>query len=280
VRARLGGPFGRLLTSVGISGTGDGIRQTALPLLAAVVTGNPLGVSAVAVAQTLPWLLVSLLAGALVDRWDRRTVTVVTNLVRAALAAVLTALVALGLADIPALCVVAFGLTAAETFADAAAQALLPALVDVTDLERANSRLSVVGSVAVQFVGPPVGGLLFAARRAVPFLADAVSFAAAALLLRALPPLKAQGQASALRAEIAEGLRFLFRRPLLRALVGAVAVNNLLTEAVFGIFVLYALHLGPAQYGLPFTAYALGGCSAGCARCGCATCSAGPHIVP
>jgi hypothetical protein len=79
---------------------------------------------------------------------------------------------------------------------------------------------------------------------------------------------------------IAEGLRFLFRRPLLCALVGAVAVNKLLTEAVFGIFVLYALHLGPAQYGLPFTAYALGGCSAGCARCGCATCSAGPHIVP
>jgi MFS family permease len=265
VGVRLGGPFGRLLTSVGISGTGDGIRQTALPLLAAVVTGNPLGVSAVAVAQTLPWLLVSLLAGALVDRWDRRTVTVVTNLVRAALAVVLTALVALDLADIPALCIVAFGLTTAETFADAAAQALLPALVDVTDLERANSRLSVVGSVAVQFVGPPVGGLLFAARRAVPFLADAVSFAAAALLLRALPSLRVQDAAppvASLRAEIAEGLRFLFRRPLLRALVGAVAVNNLLTEAVFGIFVLYALHvlhLGPAQYGLLFTAYALGG---------------------
>jgi hypothetical protein len=93
----------------------------------------------------------------------------------------------------------------------------------------------------------------------VPFLVDAVSFAAAALLLRALPPLKAQAPASALRAEIAEGLRFLFRRPLLRALVGAVAVNKLLTEAVFGIFVLYALHLGPAQYSLLFTAYALGG---------------------
>jgi MFS family permease len=264
VRARLGGPFGRLLTSVGISGTGDGIRQTALPLLAAVLTGNPLGVSAVAVAQTLPWLLVSLPAGALVDRWDRRTVTLVTNGVRAILAGVLAALVALGLAGIPALCVVAFGLTTAETFADAAAQALLPALVEVTDLEWANSRLSVVSSVAVQFAGPPLGGLLFALRRAVPFLADAVSFAAAALLLRALPPLKATATpaATSLRAEIAEGLRFLFRRPLLRALVGAVAINNLVTEAVFGIFVLYALHvlyLGPAQYGLLFTAYALGG---------------------
>ncbi|WP_203919057.1 MFS transporter [Rugosimonospora africana] len=291
MRTRLGGPFGRLLVSVGISGAGDGIRQTALPLLAAVLTGNPLGVSAVAVAQALPWLLVSLPAGALVDRWDRRTVTLVTNAVRAALAGVLAALVALGAAGIPALCLVAFALTVAETFADAAAQALLPALVEVTELERANSRLSVVGSVAVQFAGPPLGGVLFAVRRAVPFLADAVSFAAAALLLRTLPPLRATpaGQpdspavlpgatlspagarssrvassrvASSLRAEIAEGLRFLSRRPLLRALAGAVALNNLLMEAVFGILVLYALrvlHLGPAQYGLLFTAYALGG---------------------
>lgn len=49
---------------------------------------------------------------------------------------------------------------------------------------------------------------------------------------------------------------------MLRALVGAVAINNPLTEAVFGIFILYALrvpHLGPAQYGLLFTGYAVGG---------------------
>jgi MFS family permease len=120
----------------------------------------------------------------------------------------------------------------------------------------------------------------------VPFLADAVSFAASALLLRTLPPLKAATEprlapsprpappsvsptaappsraVSSLRTEIADGLRFLLRPPLLRALVGALALNNLLMEAVFGIFVLFALHvlhLGPAQYGLLFTAYALGG---------------------
>jgi hypothetical protein len=82
------------------------------------------------------------------------------------------------LASIPALCLVAFALTTAETLADAAAQALLPALVDVADLEQANTRLSVAASLSVQFAGPPLGGLLFAVGRAVPFLADAVSFAA------------------------------------------------------------------------------------------------------
>ncbi|HEX4721757.1 MAG TPA: MFS transporter [Pseudonocardiaceae bacterium] len=284
--ARLGGAFGRLLTSVGVSGVGDGIRQTALPLLAAVLTGNPLGVAAVAVAQALPWLLVSLLAGALVDRWDRRTVMLATNAIRAVLAVVLAALVAAGLVSIPVLCVVAFCLTTAETFADPAAQALLPALVDVTDLELANSRLSVVSSVTVQFAGPPLGGLLFALRRAIPFLADAVSFAAPVLLLRALPPLKAVAEtpaATSLRAEIVVGLRFLFLRPLLRALVGAIALNNLLMEAVFGIFVLYALqvlHLGPTGYGLLFTAYAAGGVLGGlCAVRVRELLGAGPAVI-
>jgi MFS family permease len=273
VHARLGRAFGWLLTSVGVSGVGDGIRLTALPLLAAVLTRDPLGVSAVAVAQTLPWLLVSLPAGALVDRWDRRVIVLVTNGIRAVLAGVLAALVALDLASIPVLCAVAFGLTTAETFADAASQALLPALVQVADLERANSRLSVASSVTVQFAGPPLGGLLFAVRRAVPFVADALSFAAAALMLRTLPPLKAVARPEtadtapprekpSLRAEIGEGLRFLFRRPLLRALLAALALSNLLMEAVFAVFVLFALqvmHLKPAQYGLLFTAYALGG---------------------
>lgn len=285
VRARLGGSFGWLLASVGISGTGDGIRQTALPLLAAVLTRSPLAVSAVAVAQALPWLLVSLLAGALADRWDRRTIMLVTNVIRAVLAGMLAALVALGLAGIPALCVVAFGLTTTETFADAAAQALLPALVEVADLELANSRLSVVSSVTVQFAGPPLGGLLFAARRAVPFVVDAVSFAASAVLLRALPPLRASGGTAnqSIRADIAEGLRFLVRRPLLRALVGAIALNNLLMEAVFGMFVLYALgvlHLGPAQYGLLFTAYAAGGVLGGlCAVRVRVLLGAGPAVI-
>lgn len=251
----------RLLASVGISDVGDGIRQTALPLLAAALTADPLGVSAVAVAEALPWLLVTLLAGALVDRWDRRTVVLAANTFRAVLAGVLAATVALDLATIPALCLAAFSLTAAETFADAASQALLPALVGIDDLERANSRLSVVSNVAVQFVGPPLGGLLFALRP-LPFATDAVSFAASALLLRNLPPLPSPPrEKSSLRRDIGEGLRFLFARPVLRAMVIAVVLSNLLMGAVFGVFVLYSLnvlHLHPAEYGLLFTAFAAG----------------------
>src|SRR4051812_15544208 len=110
----------RLLAATWVSGTGDGVRLVALPLLAATVTRDPLAVAAVAVAQGLPWLLFTLLAGALVDRWDRRRVLVAVNLTRAGLVAALAAAVLAGSASIPVLCVVAFGLTTAGTLADSA----------------------------------------------------------------------------------------------------------------------------------------------------------------
>jgi predicted MFS family arabinose efflux permease len=100
------------------------------------------------------------------------------------------------------------------------------------------------------------------ALRPLPFATDAVSFAASALLLRNLPPLPSPPrEKSSLRRDIGEGLRFLFARPVLRAMVIAVVLSNLLMGAVFGVFVLYSLnvlHLHPAEYGLLFTAFAAG----------------------
>lgn len=86
-RSGLGGEFRRLLAAVGVSGVGDGMRQTAFPLLTASVTRSPLAVAAVGVAQGLPWLLFSLPIGALVDRWDRRRVVLAVNTLRAVLVA-------------------------------------------------------------------------------------------------------------------------------------------------------------------------------------------------
>ena len=77
--ARTGAAFGRLWAATVISATGDGMRLLALPLLAARTTHDPLAVSLVTVATTLPWLLCSLVSGALVDRWDRRRVMLAGN---------------------------------------------------------------------------------------------------------------------------------------------------------------------------------------------------------
>jgi MFS family permease len=242
------------------------MRLTALPLLTAALTRSPLAVSAVAAAQGLPWLLFSLPAGALVDRWDRRRVVLVVNAARAVLAGLLALVVAVGVARVWLLAVAAFGLTFGETLADAATRAVLPAVVDRDRLESANGRLFAAETATTQFAGPPVGSALFALRHTVPFAVDAASFAAAVVLFRRvqLPVAAAQHPVTRHRLwhEVGEGLRWLLEHRVLRALLAPLLIMNLVSEAVFAIFVLFALqdlHVGTAAYGLLFVAYAAGG---------------------
>lgn len=81
-----------------------------------------------AVAQTLPWLIVSMPAGALIDRWDRRLTILVVNIIRGLLMLALGALAASGTATLPVLVVLAFVFASVEVVSDATAQALLPAI--------------------------------------------------------------------------------------------------------------------------------------------------------
>lgn len=242
--------------------------MTAFPLLTASISRSPAAVAAVAVAQGLPWLLFSLPVGAMVDRWDRRTVIVRVNAVRAVLVGGLAVALALDLVSLALLALVAFLMTAAEIVSDTASQALLPAVVPTTDLERANGRLYAVQNATIQFVGPPLGGLLFAVQRTVPFALDALSFVWAVIFLRRLPPMPraaSSGQPRRrLRTEIAEGLRFLAARPVLRGLAIAVFAGNVFIEGFYAVFVLFALQeigVGPTGYGLLFAVFALGGIS-------------------
>jgi GNAT superfamily N-acetyltransferase len=70
----LGSVYAKVLSAAAVSYIGDGVYYTALPLLAATITRDPLRVATVEVAGQLPWLLFALPAGALVDRWDRRRI--------------------------------------------------------------------------------------------------------------------------------------------------------------------------------------------------------------
>lgn len=239
--------------------------MTAFPLLTASLTRSPAAVSAVAVAQVLPWLLFSLPVGAMVDRWDRRAVVVRVNALRAVLSAALAVGVALGAVTLPVLAMVAFCMTSAEVLADNASQALLPAVVAAAGLERANGRLFAVQNATVQFAGPPLGGLLFSVQRAAPFVLDAVSFLWAVVFLRGIRPQPRESSAQPrrpLRSEVAEGLRFLAARPVLRGLAITVFAGNLFIEGFYAVFVLFALQdlgVGPTGYGLLFAVFAVGG---------------------
>lgn len=251
-----------LLTASGISGVGDGLRQAAIPLLAASLTRSPSAVAAVAAAQTLPWLLFSMPGGALVDRWDRRRTILTVNVIRGLLMLALSVLVLAGSASLPLLVVLAFVFATTEVVSDVAAQALLPAIVARKDLEWANGRLFALQTGTAQFVGPPLGGLVFAVSKWVPFLVDGLSFLTAAGLLRRIRPLPpAQTSHQRLTAQITEGLRFLLRNRVLRVIALMSAFGNLLLQTFVAVFVLYVLdvlHGKSVLYGVFLAIFAAG----------------------
>ena len=256
-RKGLGSAYWRIWTASTISVLGDGVRFTAMPLLAASVTHNAIAVSMVTVAGFAPWLLFSLVAGALVDRWDRRRVMWLSDLFRTVVMGSFTALVAFGYTTIALIVVVSFLLGTAETLFDNASQTILPAIVARARLARANSRLYAGQIVGLQFVGPPLGGILFALLIWAPFALDATSFMIASMLVltvrgRFREPRDADAPRTHLVGEIGEGVRWLWRHRLLRAFCGMLGVWNFASNMTDGILVLWALevlHLDARGFG-------------------------------
>ncbi|MBG6068732.1 MFS transporter [Micromonospora ureilytica] len=258
----------RLLWSAAVSSRfGDALRTPALALLAATVTRDPRVIAAVTVAAQLPPLLFGLLGGVYADRWDRRRTMAVVDGVRAAVVAALAVVVALNRLSVLVLLVVAFLLAALGTLFDSASFALLPSLVPPDALPRANGRLQAGSAVAGGFLGAPAAGVLFAVAPALPFALDAVTFAAAALLVLALGPPPVLGPGTARRrgsvwSEIVEGLRWLRAHRTLWRVTVLTAASNLAISGIMAVLVLYALdvlRVPPAGYGLFAAAAIVGG---------------------
>jgi Na+/melibiose symporter-like transporter len=244
--------FRALTVAWAVSLVGDGVRIVALPLFTAASTRSPLAVSAVAVAITLPWMLVALPAGALVDRWRPRTVVVVAHWLRAGVTGVLALAVHTGHATVVVLCATAFVLTSAETFADSASQVLLVELAGPDELEAANGRFVVVETVGLDLAGPLAAAVLFWWEPAACFALDATSFLIAAVLVSRLPDVAPERGEGDLRAQLAEGARFLVRTPGLRSLVVAVAITAVCAAAINAMLALYSIQvLGLAEPVVP-----------------------------
>ncbi|MDG4823807.1 MFS transporter [Asanoa sp. WMMD1127] len=256
--------FRLLWSASAISNIGDGVTMIAGPLLVASLTDDPALVAGAAFVQQLPWLFAPI-SGAYVDRLDRRRVVLLANLARAAIMFGLAAAVWSGTAGIPLVYAAFLLLGVGETVADPAYGAILPAIVEDADLERANARLFATFTVGNQLAAKPLGAYLFVVGAAVPFGFDAITFLAAGgvlALLRPLPGRAAPRARSTLRADIREGLLALWQRPALRLLAVCLAVMNLLFCAAFATFVLYAqrrLGLTPVAYGVLLSIWAVGG---------------------
>jgi MFS family permease len=261
--------FRLLWAATGVSNLGDGIRQAALPLAAVSITDDPRLIAGVAVAQRLPWLLLILPGGVLADRLDRRRLRVTLDIVRGVAMGGFAILAATGSLDIWLVYLLAIVLSSAESIVDSSSMALVPSLVSDAELERAASVLTSTELVTNDLVGPPLGGLLFAAAIAAPFATDSVSFFVAALLgmriagsFRAAPRAGSRASASSVRQDIAEGVRWLWHRPMLRdlALISTgLGTFVYVANAVLVLFAVRNLGLGDFGFGLFLIPGALGG---------------------
>ncbi|AIJ25111.1 antibiotic efflux protein [Amycolatopsis methanolica 239] len=181
------GTYWRLWWASAVDALGDGVFTAAIPLLATTLTPDPRLIAILSAVTYLPWLLLSLPSGTLVDRCDRATLMWRTQTVQALLTGIAAVLAALHALTLPALVTIAFGLVACEVLFGNAAQAILPDLVAKPLLPKANGYQQAITTTGRQFAGPPLGSLLFAVSAALPLTLDAVTFAVSAALLATLP---------------------------------------------------------------------------------------------
>ncbi|MEJ2853313.1 MFS transporter [Saccharothrix sp. CCNWLW140] len=267
-KVNLGSRFHRLFGATLVSAIGTGMHAAALPLLALQSTSSPLALSFVVMAAEIPWVLLSLHAGVVVDRLDRRRVMVWADLGRFVVLVGLAVLILTAQVNLLWLVVAAFLLGVGQVFFDLAAQSVIPDFVsrDPRSLATANGRIVAAESNGEDFVGPPVGSALFGVGSVLPFAGNALSFAASGLLILSIrtdakPKEVPAGTRKSVRSDIVEGTRWLFGNRTLRALATVSCLGNVAATAQFAMLALLAkevLGLPDFGFGLLLTATAVG----------------------
>ena len=244
-----------------VSSAGDGMFLTAFPLLAAILTRDPVLIAGVTIASRLPWLMFSLFTGALADRMDRRKLMIGADLIRLVIVGLLGVAILTDVVNIWMLYLSAFLLGTCETLHVNAAQGLIPAIVKPEDLLEANARFASGQIVAAQFIGPPLGVAMFNASMSLPFLADAATFAGSAALVSRVPDEHAvEPPTTKILQDIKEGIRYTIETVSLRRLTEILMVVNFFYFAANSLLVLYNEDLLGGNK-ITFTALSVGAAS-------------------
>ncbi len=243
-----------------VSATGSGMSQVAFPLLILALTRSAAIAGLAGALRMLPYLVLSLPAGALVDRWDRRRVMLICDSGRALALGSMPLALLLGHLSMAQIFVVALVEGSLFVFFDVAETAALPSIVTPEEMPAATAQYLSLTDGVTNLLGPALGGALFAAGRMVPFLSDAISYAVSVgALARVRLPQQAQSAAprSRLNAhslwhDIAAGMAWLWRQPCLRSLMVFLGLSNLFCagEALVVIELASRLHATAAQTGL------------------------------
>jgi predicted MFS family arabinose efflux permease len=258
--------FLKLWVGQTISELGSVVTRTAVPLVALLVLGaGPAEFAFLVVAESMAVLLVSLVAGAWVDRLRRRPLLIWADVIRAALLFSIPAAYVVGALRIEQLYVVVFLVACLGAVFSAAYPAYVPSLVGTERVVEANAKLATSSSLA-EIGGPGLAGLLVQLFRA-PFaiLVDAVSFAVSAVslaLIRTPEPTRPPRDAGAnVRAEIVEGLRAVRDHRVLwplatRSIVAHVAGS--FYGVLYTIYLIEDLRLDPFLLGIVISAGGVG----------------------
>jgi MFS family permease len=251
-----------------VSNLGDGINFAALPLLAYSLTDDERLLSLTTFVTLVPWLVLALPVGVLVDRIDRRLLMIAANAARVGLFGVIALTAGTDVITVAALMSLLIGVGTCEVVFDSSAQAFLPMLVSSADLPRANGYLFAAEVVMGSILGLSVGAFLFDRAHALPFAVNAASFALAAVLIASIKVERSTHLADVgeLGATMGSGLRSLWDDRLLRLLAIMLTVTNFGLMFGHGIFVKYAdreLGVTGFGYGLLLVATALGAATAG-----------------
>ncbi|WP_370378397.1 MFS transporter [Catenulispora sp. GAS73] len=257
-----------------VSEIGSSITVLALPLAAVVLLdASTFQVGLLTAMSTVPFLLVALPAGAMVDRAAKHRLMMWCDLGRLLLMA------SVPLATLPGmhltylhLLIVALLAGVLTVFFDVAYQSYLPTLLEREDLVDGNGKLGVTQSFA-QFAGPSLGGVLVGALGAArALIADAASYGLSALSLLLIrtpePPPHPGHEERRIRDDIREGLRFVVKHRILRKVVACTGTSNLFSSMMLAVempFMVRVLHLKASGVGLLLTLAAVGGMVGGVA---------------
>ncbi|MET7425668.1 MFS transporter [Dactylosporangium sp. NPDC005555] len=256
----------RLWAAATAGNLGDGVYRVAIVLLAARLTSDPVAFSALTALGFVPWLVLGLPAGALVDRYDRRRLALLVGAVRTGVLAALLVAVATGTVSLWLLYGVVLVLGAGETVYDTAVISMVPAVVaDRERLETVNGRFQGADILAQNFVGPPLASAVFAVAAGGVFGINVACYAIAALLMLALPgTYRAAGteHTAPIGRAIGEAVRFVRGHRVHRAMLSVVIVlgfANAMATALVALWARETLDVPEAAFGVFLLAAAVGG---------------------
>lgn len=246
-----------------LSGLGSSMSGLAFPLLILALTHSPALAGTAGMLHAAPFALLGPFVGALVDRWDARRVMLWADAGRAIALGSIPLAWLMGHLSLGQLYVVTTVEGSLLVCFHTAHVAALPRLAPAEQLAAASAQEE-SAYYATALVGPPIGGALFSLGRVLPFLADALSFVLSVvslLLLRTDLGRHEEAPAVPLWADVREGVAWLWRSPLLRALALLDIPETLVTSGLGLLVVVLAQrqHAGPAAIGAVFAVAGCGG---------------------